>query len=83
VAGHHRLVCLSHKMSYNVIRGSSRAFGAWPLAWPSPSGPLGRQRSPALKGGPEDRFRGAVRNDLQVPLTLEGPTRIMRGVPAF
>ena len=31
--------------------GSPRAFWAWPLAWPSPSGPLGRQRSPALKGG--------------------------------
>ena len=31
--------------------GSPRAFRAWPLAWPSPSGPLGRQRSPALKGG--------------------------------
>jgi hypothetical protein len=25
--------------------GSPRAFRAWPLAWPSPSGPLGRQRS--------------------------------------
>ena len=32
--------------------------------------------------GPEDRFCGAVRNDLGVPLTLEGPTRTMRGVPA-
>ncbi len=26
--------------------GSLRAFRAWPLAWPSPSGPLGWQRSP-------------------------------------
>jgi hypothetical protein len=26
-------------------------YRAWPLAWPSPSGPLGWQRSPALKGG--------------------------------
>ena len=32
--------------------------------------------------GPEDRFCEAVRNDLRVPLTLEGPTRTMRGVPA-
>jgi hypothetical protein len=32
--------------------------------------------------GPEDRFCGAVRNDLRVPLTLEGPARTMRGVPA-
>ena len=31
--------------------------------------------------GPEDRFCEAVRNDLRVPLTLEGPTRTMRGVP--
>src|SRR6476660_6787358 len=53
-------------------RGSPRAFWACPLAWPSPSGPLGRQRSPALKGGPEDRFCEAVRNDLRVPLTVEG-----------
>jgi hypothetical protein len=30
---------------------SPRAFRAWPVAWPSPSGPPGRQRSPALKGG--------------------------------
>ena len=29
---------------------------AWPLAWPSPSGPLGRQRSPALKGGSRRSF---------------------------
>jgi hypothetical protein len=27
-----------------VLRGSPRAFWAWPLAWPSPSGPLGWQR---------------------------------------
>jgi hypothetical protein len=26
--------------------GSPRAFRAWPAAWPSPSGPLGWQRSP-------------------------------------
>ena len=31
--------------------------------------------------GPEDRFCEAVRNDLRVPLTLEGPVRTMRGVP--
>jgi hypothetical protein len=27
-----------------LTRGSPRAFRAWPLAWPSPSGPQGRQR---------------------------------------
>jgi hypothetical protein len=26
--------------------GPPRALRAWPLAWPSPSGPLGWQRSP-------------------------------------
>jgi len=31
--------------------GLPRAYRAWPLAWPPPSGPAGRQRSPALKGG--------------------------------
>jgi hypothetical protein len=30
--------------------GSPRALRAWPVAWPSPSGPLGRQRSLALSG---------------------------------
>ena len=38
-------------------RGSPRAFRAWPLAWPSPSGPLGRQRH--LQG--ERRAEGASR----------------------
>ena len=33
-----------------VHRGSPPALWAWPVARPSPSGPLGRQRSPALKG---------------------------------
>ena len=54
---------------------------AWPLAWPSLSGPLGWQRLRRSRVGPEDRFCGAVRNDLGVPLTLEGPARTMRGVP--
>jgi hypothetical protein len=62
--------------------GAPRASRAWPLAWPSPSGPLGWQRSPASRVGPEDRFCEAVRNDLRVPLTLEEPARTMRGVPA-
>ena len=35
------------------VEGSPRGYRAWPPAWPSPSGPLGRQRSPALKGGSE------------------------------
>ena len=29
-----------------AVEVSPRAYRAWPLAWPSPSGPLGRQRSP-------------------------------------
>jgi len=33
--------------------------------------------------GPEDCFCEAVRNNLRVPLTLEGPTRTMRGAPAL
>jgi hypothetical protein len=37
-------------------RGSLRASGAWPLAWPLPSGPLGRQRLRRSRVGPEDRF---------------------------
>jgi hypothetical protein len=32
--------------------------------------------------GPGDRFCEAVRKDLRVPLTLEGPTRTMRGGPS-
>ena len=44
-----------------------------------PAGLAGLRRS---RVGPEDRFCGAVRNDLRVPLTLEGLARTMRGVPA-
>ena len=46
---------------------------------PAGSAETGLRRS---RVGPEDRFCEAVRNDLGVPLTLEGPTRTMRGVPA-
>src|SRR5215472_15836972 len=53
-----------------------------PGLWPGPR----RQARWAGRGlrrsraGPEDRFCEAVRNDLRVPLTLEGPARTMRGV---
>src|SRR5215472_4600726 len=52
-----------------------------PGLWPGPR----RQARWAGRGlrrsraGPEDRFCEAVRNDLRVPLTLEGPARTMRG----
>ncbi len=55
-----------------------------PGLWPGPR----RQARRVGRGlrrsrvGPEDRFCEAVRNDLRVPLTLEGPIRTMRGVPA-
>jgi hypothetical protein len=56
-----------------TVKVSPRAARAWPLAWPSPSGPLGRQRSPALKGGSQRSFlRSGFGNGLRVPLTLEG-----------
>ena len=64
------------------LQASPRAFRAWPLAWPSSSGPLGWQRLRRSRVGPEDRFCEAVRNDLRVPLTPEGPARTMRGFPA-
>src|SRR5215831_7990849 len=60
-----------------------RAQRAWPLAWPSPSGPQGRQRLRRSRAGPEDPFCEAVRKDLRVPLTTEGPPRTMRGVPVL
>jgi hypothetical protein len=56
---------------------SPRAFRAWPLAWPSPSGPLGWQRSP----GSTARRRHVPRSGMRSPIRLEGPARIMRGVP--
>jgi hypothetical protein len=61
--------------------GSPRAFG--PGLWPGPRRQArwvgrGLRRS---RVGPEDRFCEAVGNDLRVPLTLEGPTRTIRGVP--
>jgi len=61
---------------------SPRALRAWPPAWPLPSGPPGRQRLRRSRAGPEDPFCEAVRKDLRVPLTLEGPPLTMRGVPA-
>jgi len=51
------------EMTLGVGYVMPRSYRAWPLAWPSLSGPLGWQRS-------------------QVPLTREGPARIMRGVLA-
>ncbi len=45
--------------------------------------PAGSVEAPVLKGGFWRSFlRRGFRNDLQVPLTLEGPTRTMRGVSA-
>ena len=59
------------------IGGSPRAFGAGPLAWPSPSGPLGGR---GLQG--QRRAAGASRAaGCEAPLRLEGPTQTMRGVP--
>ena len=61
----------------DTVGGSPRALRAWPLAWPLPSGPLGRQR---LRG--QRRAEGASRvAGCGAPLRLEGPTRTMRGVP--
>jgi hypothetical protein len=55
--------CVRQDVGYivNAIRivgmstgGSPRAFRAWPLAWPSPSGPLGRQRLRRSRAGALD-----------------------------
>ena len=43
--------------------------------------PAGLVEAPGSRVGSKDRFCEAVRNDLGVPLTLEGPARTMRGVP--
>ena len=59
--------------------GSPRAFRAWPLAWPSPSGPLGWQRSP----GSTARRRRVPRSGMRSTVRLEGPARTMRGIPAL
>ena len=60
-------------------KGSPRAFRAWPLAWPLPSGPLGRQRS---LGSTARRRRVRAQRGCEAPLRPEGPTRTMRGVRA-
>jgi hypothetical protein len=76
-------------MSRSIAHGSSligievRRAPCGPGLWPGPRcqarwAGRGLRRS---RVGPEDRFCGAVRNDLRVPLTLEGPARTMRGVP--
>ena len=51
---------LSPLRLHTGLGGSPRALRAWPSAWPSPSGPPGRQRSPRARVGPEDAFCGAV-----------------------
>ena len=62
---------------YSFGLGSPRVYRAWPLAWPLPSGLLGRQR---LQG--QRHAEGASRvAGCEAPLRLEGPTRTMRGVP--
>ncbi len=75
----HRFIACSPWFGAEVRRAR---FG--PGLWPGPRRQArwvgrGLRRS---RAGPEDRFCEAVRNDLRVPLTLEGPTRTMRGVPA-
>jgi hypothetical protein len=56
---------------------------AWPLGLALAVRPRwagrGLRRS---RVGPGDRFCEAVRKDLGVPLTLEGPTRTIRGGPS-
>jgi hypothetical protein len=60
------------------MRGLPRALRAWPPAWPSPSGPLGRQR---LRG--QRHAAGVSRAaGCEAPLRPEGPPRTMRGIPA-
>jgi len=44
--------------------------------------PAGSAEAPALKGGSQDPFCEAVRKDLGVPLTLEGTTWTICGVPS-
>jgi len=71
-------ICPDLSLRSVIDGGSPRACRAWPLAWPSPSGPLGRQR---LRG--QRRAVGTSRvAGCEAPLRLEGPTRTMRGVPA-
>ena len=57
------------------MRGSGLAFGLALAVRPAGS-------APGSRVGHEDSFCEAVRNDLWVPLTLEGPARTTRGVPA-
>ncbi len=55
---------LSASVYIDGYRMEQRRFAArvraWPLAWPSPSGPLGWQRLRRSRAGPEDRFCEAV-----------------------
>ena len=69
---------------YLLTSAEVRRARSGPGLWPGPRrharwAGRGLRRS---RAGPEDRFCGAVRNDLRVPLTLEEPARTMRGVPA-
>jgi hypothetical protein len=71
-----------HRAVFTEVRRAPTGPGLWPgprrqARWAG----RGLRRS---RAGPEDRFCEGVRNDLRVPLTLEGPARTMRGiVPAW
>jgi hypothetical protein len=50
--------------SSGAERFAARVFGAWPLAWPSPSGPLGWQR---LRGQQRAAGASAISPALDTP----------------
>jgi hypothetical protein len=73
----------SHLIDRLLSATEVRRARSGPGLWPGPCRQArwvgrGLRRS---RVGPEDRFCEAVRNDLGVPLTLEGPTRTMCGGP--
>jgi hypothetical protein len=75
---HSQGVCACEALSNEVAARASGLASGLALA----VRPEGRQRLRRSRAGPEDPFCEAVRKDLRVPLTLEGPPRTMRGDPA-
>src|SRR5262249_9151080 len=58
-------------MAAALTAGSPRGYRAWPLAWPSPSGPLGWQRSP----GSTARRRRVPRSGMRSTVEAGGASR--------
>ena len=73
-----------HPVTARTVQGMARVRSGQAPASPYPLWPEGVQGLRRSRVGPEDRFCEAVRNDLRVPLTVEGhPPDTKRAIPGL